>query len=161
MNWSSYDLPKVLKDRGVDDPEKLPNFHYRDDALKLWHAIKGYITKILKFYYHSDEDIQQVSNEKGWEAGETGLKYVTMPITNGLLQMGLKLEVQGSGDGRIGPPTPTHPPPRLSFLNKGHTYHLTTQDMLLTLCTSFDANQLTPIDHNFFPTGHRAASVDT
>lgn len=64
MNWSSYDLPKVLKDRGVDDPEKLPNFHYRDDALKLWHAIKGYITKILSFYYHSDEDIQQVSNKK-------------------------------------------------------------------------------------------------
>lgn len=69
MNWSSYDLPKVLKDRGVDDAEKLPNFHYRDDALKLWQSIKGYITKILSLYYHSDEDIQQVSNDKGWEAG--------------------------------------------------------------------------------------------
>lgn len=69
MNWSSYDLPKVLKDRGVDDAEKLPNFHYRDDALKLWHSIKGYITKILSFYYHSDEDIQQVGNDKVWEAG--------------------------------------------------------------------------------------------
>ena len=45
---------------------------------------------------------------------------------------------------------PLPPPPPLSFLNKGHTYHLTTQDILLTLCTSFDANQLTPIDHNFF-----------
>jgi len=100
MNWSSYDLPKVLKDRGVDDPEKLPNFHYRDDALKLWHAIKGYITKILSFYYHSDEDIQQVSNKKRWEEGERGGKYATMPITSGQLQIGWKLGMQGSGGGR-------------------------------------------------------------
>ena len=60
INWSSYDLPKVLKDRGVDDSDKLPGFHYRDDALRLWHAIKEYITKILSIYYHSDEDIQKV-----------------------------------------------------------------------------------------------------
>jgi len=26
LNMSSYDLPQVLKDRGVDDPEKLPHF---------------------------------------------------------------------------------------------------------------------------------------
>lgn len=110
MNWSSYDLPKVLKDRGVDDPEKLRNFHYRDDALKLWHAIKGYITKIISFYYHSDEDIQQVSNKKGWEAGEIGLKYTTMPITNGPLQMGWKQEMQGSGGGRREAWTPSPPP---------------------------------------------------
>lgn len=102
MNWSSYDLPKVLKDRGVDDPEKLPNFHYRDDALKLWHAIKGYITKILSFYYHSDEDIQQVSNKKC------------------LLQMGWKLEMQGSGDGRLGPP----PPPPASYHFKTKATHI-------------------------------------
>lgn len=59
-NWSSYDLPKVLKDRGVDDPEKLPGFYYRDDALRLWNAIKDYIKRILSIYYHSDEDIEKV-----------------------------------------------------------------------------------------------------
>ena len=32
-----------------------------------------------------------------------------MPITNGLLQMGWKLEMQGSGDGRLGPPPPPRP----------------------------------------------------
>ena len=74
MNWSSYDLPKVLKERGVDDPDKLPNFHYRDDALKLWCAIKEYITKILSFYYHSDEDIQQVSNNKRVGSGRNSRK---------------------------------------------------------------------------------------
>ena len=60
VNWSSYDLPKVLKDRGVDDTEKLPGFYYRDDALRLWNAIKDYINRILSIYYHSDEDIEKV-----------------------------------------------------------------------------------------------------
>lgn len=60
VSWSSYDLPKVFKDRGVDDPEKLPGFYYRDDALRLWDAIKDYIRRILSIYYHSDEDIEKV-----------------------------------------------------------------------------------------------------
>jgi len=66
ISWSSYDLPKVLKDRGVDDPEKLPGFYYRDDALRLWHAIKDYISKILSIYYHSDEDIEKDSEIQAW-----------------------------------------------------------------------------------------------
>lgn len=60
INWSSYDLPKVLEERGVDDPVKLPGFHYREDALRLWHAIKEYVTRILSIYYHSDEDVEKV-----------------------------------------------------------------------------------------------------
>jgi len=65
-NWSSYDLPKVLKDRGVDDPEKLPGFYYRDDALRLWNAIKDYIKRILSIYYHSDEDIEKDTEIQAW-----------------------------------------------------------------------------------------------
>lgn len=63
MSWSSYDLPKVLEERGVHDANKLPGFHYRDDALKLWQAIREYIKDILSIYYHSDERIQSVSKE--------------------------------------------------------------------------------------------------
>lgn len=61
MSWSSYDLPKVLEKRGVHDAKKLPGFHYRDDALKLWQAIREYIKDILTIYYHSDEKVQSVS----------------------------------------------------------------------------------------------------
>ena len=61
MSWSSYDLPKVLEERGVHDAKKLPGFHYRDDALKLWQAIREYIKDILIIYYHSDEKVQSVS----------------------------------------------------------------------------------------------------
>ena len=60
FNISSYDLPQVLKDRGVDDPVKLPHFYYRDDALKLWDAIKDFVSKMLSIYYQSDEDIHKV-----------------------------------------------------------------------------------------------------
>ena len=60
VSLSSYDLPKVLQDRGVNDPNKLPGFHYRDDALKLWDAIRDYVSRILAIYYHSDEEIKKV-----------------------------------------------------------------------------------------------------
>ena len=60
MTWSSYDLPQELEKRGVHDADKLPGFHYRDDALRVWKVIKEYITDILKVYYHSDDDIKQV-----------------------------------------------------------------------------------------------------
>ena len=42
--------------------DKLPNFHYRDDSLKLWAAIKDFVTKILAIYYSSDDDIVKVTN---------------------------------------------------------------------------------------------------
>ena len=63
LNLSSYDLPQVLKDRGVDDPVKLPHFYYRDDALKLWDAIKDFVSEIVSIYYQSDEDIQEVMSK--------------------------------------------------------------------------------------------------
>ena len=36
--WSfeDYDLAADLSRRGVNNPKYLPNFYYRDDALKLW-----------------------------------------------------------------------------------------------------------------------------
>lgn len=58
--WGSYYLPKVLKERGVDDPKKLPNFHYREDALKLWVAIEAFVKEIMSVYYHSDDDVNKV-----------------------------------------------------------------------------------------------------
>ena len=58
--WGSYNLPEVLKKRGVDDPKKLPNFHYREDGLKLWAAIEAFVKEIMSVYYHSDDDVNKV-----------------------------------------------------------------------------------------------------
>lgn len=66
VSWSSYDLPRVLEERGVHDAEKLPGFHYRDDALLLWRAIHEYVTDILSIYYHSDEDVQKDTELQAW-----------------------------------------------------------------------------------------------
>ena len=62
-NLSSYDLPQALEDRGVDDPKKLPNFYYRDDALSLWGAIREFVSEIVSIYYQSDGDIQKVMSK--------------------------------------------------------------------------------------------------
>ena len=59
-SWATYNLPQALKERGVDDVEKLPNFHYREDALKLWTAIEEFVKEILAIYYHSDDAIKMV-----------------------------------------------------------------------------------------------------
>jgi len=58
--WHSYNLPQMLKERGVDDAKKLPNFHYREDALKLWAAIEEFVKEIMSAYYHSDDDLGKV-----------------------------------------------------------------------------------------------------
>lgn len=61
LSWSSFDLPRVFKERGIMDAKKLPGFFYRDDSLRLWGAIKDYVSSILSIYYSSDTDIQKVS----------------------------------------------------------------------------------------------------
>ena len=82
INWSSYDLPNVLKERGVDDPDKLPGFHYRDDALRLWQAINDFVKRMLSIYYKSDEDIKRVRSvlsQKVRKSWKPFLKYTLTP----------------------------------------------------------------------------------
>ena len=81
MKWSSYDLPNVLKERGVDDPDKLPGFHYRDDALQLWQAIKNFVTRIVSIYYPLDEVIQKVRSVLSGKPGNREMHIQEFIIT--------------------------------------------------------------------------------
>lgn len=44
-------LPNNLLKRGVDDVDALPNYHYRDDAVLLWAAIRRYVTTVVEGVY--------------------------------------------------------------------------------------------------------------
>ena len=66
MTWDMFDIPNLLKKRGVDDPEKLPGFHYREDATRLWNIISEFIHDLLSVYYHSDDDIKKDTEFQNW-----------------------------------------------------------------------------------------------
>lgn len=61
-------LPKQLKQRGVDDPNLLPVYPYRDDALLVWNAIHQWVSDYLNLYYATDEEIQKDAALQAWAA---------------------------------------------------------------------------------------------
>ena len=52
-------LPRDLEDRGVADPEALPHYYYRDDAMLLWEAIKKYVSTVIEGHYGKLSVIQK------------------------------------------------------------------------------------------------------
>ena len=64
VQWTH--IKKNAKERGVDDPEKLPNYHYRDDGFKIWDAIEEYVQKIIDIFYKSDTDVKEDPELKDW-----------------------------------------------------------------------------------------------
>ncbi len=59
-------LPEQLKQRGVDDPNLLPVYPYRDDALLVWDAIHQWVSDYLSLYYSRDEDVQADRRLQAW-----------------------------------------------------------------------------------------------
>lgn len=51
--------PKELADRGVDDGLGLPDYPYRDDALRVWQPLHQFVQRYVALYYGGDEDVQQ------------------------------------------------------------------------------------------------------
>ncbi len=40
------------------DVADIPNYHFRDDGLKLWNAIRSYVESVVDIFYETDDDIQ-------------------------------------------------------------------------------------------------------
>jgi arachidonate 15-lipoxygenase len=59
-------LPKTLKSRGVDDPECLPDYPYRDDALLIWNAIHEWVTNYLQLFYPNDLAVRSDREIQDW-----------------------------------------------------------------------------------------------
>ncbi|XP_033639708.1 arachidonate 5-lipoxygenase-like [Asterias rubens] len=60
-------LPTDLNMRGVDDPEVLPKYYFRDDALLLFEIIEKYVSEVVNGNYddseklRDDEEIQELA----------------------------------------------------------------------------------------------------
>ncbi|XP_065263905.1 polyunsaturated fatty acid 5-lipoxygenase isoform X2 [Emys orbicularis] len=46
---------KEIKAKGMDSKEDIPYYYYRDDGIKVWEAIKSFMTDVIDIYYESDE----------------------------------------------------------------------------------------------------------
>lgn len=66
--WSLRDwaLPRELAARGVDDPETLPHYPFRDDGLLIWHATAEYVGNYLDRFYTSDADVHADVELRAW-----------------------------------------------------------------------------------------------
>lgn len=61
--------PKAdLERRGVLDPDVLPDYYYRDDALALYDVLGTYVSDLLGLYYRSDDDVQTDPELQAWAA---------------------------------------------------------------------------------------------
>ena len=56
IHWTN--IRRNLKERGVDDPNLLPGYYYRDDGLKLWQAIEDLVKGIVDEFYHTDNEVK-------------------------------------------------------------------------------------------------------
>ncbi|XP_055486839.1 polyunsaturated fatty acid 5-lipoxygenase-like [Leucoraja erinacea] len=61
--YESMCLPDNLAARGV---EKIPNYYYRDDALKNWLAINKFTENIVDLYYENDTNVQCDPELQAW-----------------------------------------------------------------------------------------------
>ncbi|ELS03656.1 Lipoxygenase [Xenococcus sp. PCC 7305] len=59
-------LPKFFEQQGVDDPDALPDYPYRDDGMLIWNAIHTWVTSYISIYYHNDQDIVDDSELQHW-----------------------------------------------------------------------------------------------
>jgi Lipoxygenase. len=82
--WSldQFAFPTELKNRGMDNPNQLPHYPYRDDGLLLWNAIKTFVSGYLKFFYPTKKEIAQDVELQTWAkelASDNGGKVKGVP----------------------------------------------------------------------------------
>jgi arachidonate 15-lipoxygenase len=58
--------PKELAARGVHDRQGLPEYPYRDDALRVWPPLVQFVQRYVGLYYGSDADVCQDQELQGF-----------------------------------------------------------------------------------------------
>lgn len=57
-----------LRARGVDDPETLPEFPYRDDVTRVYAAIERFVGEYVRIYYPDDAAVSADPELRAWVA---------------------------------------------------------------------------------------------
>ena len=47
-------IKRNTKERGVEDPKKLPGYYYRDDGFKIWDAMGTFVRNVIDDFYQDD-----------------------------------------------------------------------------------------------------------
>ncbi|KAM3861303.1 arachidonate 12-lipoxygenase, 12R-type-like [Diretmus argenteus] len=61
--YKSRFVPEDIKARGL---ESIPNYYYRDDALKLWDIISSFAKGMVEWMYPSDDDVRKDTELQAW-----------------------------------------------------------------------------------------------
>ena len=62
----------------------IPNYHYRDDGLKLWSAISTYVADVIDVFFENDRDVKEDVELQEWVSEiiryNIIMIFVTVPI---------------------------------------------------------------------------------
>ena len=61
---TEFNFEKNIENRDVAD---IPNYHYRDDGLKLWNVINGYVQEIISLFYETDKEVEEDKELQDWD----------------------------------------------------------------------------------------------
>ena len=64
VQWTN--IVQYAKERGVDDPNKLPGYYYRDDGIKIWNVMNKFVEGIVNEFYSTDEDVRNDTEIQSW-----------------------------------------------------------------------------------------------
>ena len=69
FDFNAIQFPKTLRNRGVNNPDTLPIYPYREDGQLIWEAIHTWVTDYIQIYYENDQAVAMDSSLQTW--GET------------------------------------------------------------------------------------------
>ena len=74
-NIKEFAFPREIKNRGMDNTERLPHYPYRDDGMLVWKAIHTFVSDYLKHFYKTDP--QNIINDRELQAWASELSDQT------------------------------------------------------------------------------------